>query len=96
MLKYTEILQNHKVNLIASSNFHQRLATPCPKLRYTAAQPNPFPFIFMYAHRDRQEQMWVPLLSKKDQVMIESRPLAPLLPFATHRFITTKIHHKYM
>ena len=35
-----------------------------------------FPFIFMYAHTDRQEQMWVSLLSKKDQVMIESRPLA--------------------
>ena len=30
----------------------------------------------MYAHTDRQEQMWVSLLSKKDQVMIESRPLA--------------------
>ena len=74
------ILKNQifQLSLIASSNFHQRLATPCPKLRYTAAQPNPFPFIFMYAHRDRQEQMWVPLLSKKDQVMIESRPLAAL------------------
>ena len=68
-----------------------RLDTPKPKLRYTAtAQPKPFfPFIFMYAHRDRQEQMWVLLLSKKDQVMIESRPLPLVACFDGHAAVRT-------